>query len=518
MKILIPTKLAKIANTTLSKLNYTVIQDEVKPLDELIKAHQDTAGIIVRSEKITAEVIDALPKLKVIVRAGAGYNTIDTLYARRKGIAVMNTPGANANAVAEEVVALILAAKRHLVPADKSVRSGLWEKSKFMGTELTGKKVGIVGFGNIGRLLSQRLKGFEVDTLIYDPFISKDKANDLNVEITTLKRIFEDCDVISLHMPATPETEKIINKDYFELMKDGAILINCARCEVIDENDLRKAKETKKIIFCNDVYPKDIAGDKPIADIADIMLPHLGASTIEANTTAALRAAKQTIDFMEKGITTYVVNKRVPDGLPEIFQQLSYCLGKFAYCLSKQSQPIEIQLSLYGSLKDYTKWLLPSIVAGMSTNFDPMLDYKDAEEYLEGRGIIFKNREVDDNKNYGESITIDFISEGNQNTSIRGTIVENNLMISRINEFDKLYFEPQAHNLIFIYDDRPGVLAKITQIVADAGINIDDIRSPHNLDGTSSIATLKINSKVNDDLVESLRQELNCKIGCYIQI
>ena len=176
-KILIPTKLNLIAKKTLeSHGNYQVVQDDSKDIEELISEHSDVHGIIVRSEKITSKIIDALPHLKIIVRAGAGYNTIDTKYARKKGVDVMNTPGANANAVAEEVVALMLADARHLIPGDISCRQGKWEKKNFMGTEITGKTVGIVGFGAIGQLVAKRLSGFDVKILAFDPFLKVEKA------------------------------------------------------------------------------------------------------------------------------------------------------------------------------------------------------------------------------------------------------------------------------------------------------------------------------------------------------
>ena len=157
MKILIPTKLDKAAAANLTAVGYDVVQDDSTPIEELVAAHPDAAGLIVRSEKVTQAIIDALPSLKCVIRAGAGYDNIDYVYARTKEIDVMNTPGANSNAVAEEVVAMILAAYRFVVPADNTTRAGEWNKKKYMGRELTGKTVGILGLGNIGRLLVKRL-------------------------------------------------------------------------------------------------------------------------------------------------------------------------------------------------------------------------------------------------------------------------------------------------------------------------------------------------------------------------
>ena len=205
-KVLIPTKLDKVAAQLLAAKNYNVVQDADTPLADLIAANSDAEVLIVRSEKITPVEIDALPNLKLVVRAGAGFNTIDTKYARKKHVDVMNTPGANSNGVAEEVVAMMLAASRHVVAGDISTRAGLWEKKKFMGTEVTGKTVGILGLGHIGQLLVKRLAGFEVKVLGFDPMLNAERAKELGVELTTIDRIFAESDYISLHIPENDET------------------------------------------------------------------------------------------------------------------------------------------------------------------------------------------------------------------------------------------------------------------------------------------------------------------------
>ena len=187
-KVLIPTKLDRVAAELLAANGgYELIQDAKTPLPELVAAHPDTHALIVRSEKIQAETIDALPQLKVIVRAGAGYDTIDIRHARIKGVNVMNTPGANSNGVAEEVIALILADARHIIRADRSTREGKWEKKQLMGRELTGKTVGIVGLGHIGRLVAKHLKGFDNRILGYDPLIASDRVRDIRSAVRGLE-------------------------------------------------------------------------------------------------------------------------------------------------------------------------------------------------------------------------------------------------------------------------------------------------------------------------------------------
>lgn len=307
--ILIPTKLDAVARDILVAAGYTVVQDSETELTACVSAHPEAEALIVRSEKITAEIIDMLPNLKVIVRAGAGFNTIDTKYARTKGIDVMNTPGANANGVAEEVFALALAAYRFVVPADNTTRAGGWEKKKYLGREITGKTLGIVGLGNIGRLVAKHASGFDMKLLAYDPIITAEMAAASGAKLVDLETLFAESDIITLHIPENDQTRGIVNAALLAKVKNGCMIINCARSGIINEDDLRAAKAEKNLLFCNDVYAADAPGEKSVADIADVMLPHLGANTKEANRNAAKRAGEQIIEYAEQGVTKYVVNK-----------------------------------------------------------------------------------------------------------------------------------------------------------------------------------------------------------------
>ena len=523
-KVLIPTKLDSIAREILERHGgYEVVQDETRELLDLVRQHSDAHALIVRSEPVTAEVIDALPQLKVVVRAGAGYNTIDTAYARRRGVDVMNTPGANANAVAELVIGMILADARHIVAADSSVRSGKWEKKKFMGRELSGKTVGIVGLGYIGRMLARRLAGFECRLLGCDPNVSEQRAAELGVEMVELERLFQESDYVSLHVPENAETRGMVNWELLRLMKPGATLINTARAGIVVEEDVRRAKREMGIRFLNDVYPRDEAGPKSVADIADLMLPHLGASTREANRNAARRAAEQLIEYDEKGIATYVVNRGVPPGLEEEYADLAYTLTKL--CRQMVGNTIQLKLvetSFYGDLKPYSQWLLVPIVAALSDEFDRTMDPAAARHFLREKGIDYEDRETDEAKGYRNSITVDLTGSVDAATlrhaSVRGTVAEGTLMVSRINDFHKLYFEPRGHTVVFTYRDRPGVLGEIGSSLAAAGINIDDVRNPHDSRGENSIAILKVNQPVPQTVVDQIVRKIEAHQGFYVHL
>ena len=514
-KVLIPTKLNAVARETLKNHGgYEVVQDESAEFSVLASQHSDTYALFVRSEKVTPEIIDALPSLKVVIRAGAGYNTIDTKYARSKGIDVMNTPGANANAVAEEVIALMLADARHVIPSDASTRVGKWEKKKFMGKEITGKTIGIVGFGAIGQLVAKRLSGFDINVLAYDPFLSTERAKELGAEAAELDEIFEKCDYVSLHMPENDETRGIINKALLARMKNGATLINCARAGIINEDDLRELKADKGLRYLNDVYPKDVEGDKTIVDIADIMLPHLGASTAEANFNAAHRSAIQLIDYDDKGIASYVVNRDIPEGLDRAYSELAFMLAHLCRSIAGGHKKMKlIETSFYGNLKPYADWLLVQIVAALSDEFDRTQGYDAALAYLKEMGVEYFNRETDLSKGYENSMTVDVTTSVDsahfQRISVRGTVTEGNMMISRINDFEKLYFEPVGAAALFIYKDRPGVIGQIGNALAEAGINIDDMRNPHDPSGETSLALMRISEPLDCEVVDKIAAQID---------
>lgn len=523
-KILIPTKLDAVARETLERHGgYTVVQDDAQKLPDLATAHPDTHAIIVRSEKVGPDVIDRLPKLKVVVRAGAGYDTIDIKYARKKKVDVMNTPGANANAVAEEVVALMLADARHLVAADPSTRAGKWEKNKFMGREISHKTLGIVGLGYIGQTLVRRLRGFEMRLLGYDPVLSREKARDLGVELVDLEELFRQADYVSLHVPENDQTRGMVNATLLSLMKPGATIINCARSGVVDLAAVKDCKSAKRLRLLNDVYDKDEAGPKPEAEVADLMMPHIGASTQEANENAARRAAEQLIEFDEKSISTYIVNRDVPAGLDEAYGELVFILARLARALVGPSSHLKIlETSFYGSLKPYSNWLLMPMLAALSEDFDRSMDYAMALEYLKSMGIEYENRATDDSKGFKNSVTLDMSAAIDTTTlrhvSVRGTVAEGNIMVSRIDDFDKLYFDPHGRSVIFIYEDRPGVLSRIASSLAAEGINIDDVRNPHDSKGKHSIAILKVNQTVPASLIARIGTEIQASTACYAEL
>ncbi len=511
-KVLIPTKLAAVAANTLKTAGYEVIQDSDTPLAEQVSAHPDTVAIIVRSEKVTPAIIDALPALKLVIRAGAGYDNIDIVYARKKGIDVMNTPGANSNAVAEEVVALILAYYRHIAQADLTTRAGLWEKKKYMGHELTKKTVGIIGLGNIGRNLVKRLQGFEVTLLGYDHFLARQRALNIGVTPTSIEEIFSQCDIITLHVPGGASTYHMVNAELIDRMKDGAVLINCARYGVVDEEALAAAKAAgKKIGYLTDVHPKDEAGEKPSAEVADLIMPHLGANTVEANTKAAIRAAEQMLAYFNDGNTSWVVNGESPVGLNPTNLQLTALLAAVARKAGGDKPIRRVDCTFYGNLRTYRKWFTAPILEGLLPNAEKGLMPPAAEESLREHGVVFKACEPKDDVPYEDSIALDVITEDKGeyvHTRVRGVVTEGIPMISSLNNFNGLYADLRGTTLFLHYKDRPGIIASIGTALSTKGINIDNIAAPANHATGEALAVIKTNTPVSQQLLDSLAEEI----------
>lgn len=512
-KVLIPTKLSDVAANTLKTAGYEIIQDADTPLAEQAAMHPNATALIVRSEKVTPEIMDALPSLKLVIRAGAGYDNIDIIHARKKNVDVMNTPGANSNAVAEEVVAMILAYYRHIVQADTTTREGLWEKKKYMGRELTKKTIGIIGLGNIGRNLVKRLQGFEPTLLGYDHFLARQRALNIGVTPTSIEDIFAQCDVITLHVPGGPSTHRMVNRELIDSMKDGAVLINCSRYGVVDEEALAAARaEGKKIGYLTDVHPQDAAGDKPSAAVADLLLPHLGANTSEANTKAAKRAAEQMISYFADGDTSCVVNGESPHGLNPTHLQLAFLLASLARQAGGNKPIRRVECTFYGNLRVFRKWFTAPILEGLLPQGEKGLMPPAAEESLREHGIVFKAREPKDDKPYEDSITLDVSMEDQGeyvHTSVRGVVTEGIPMVSRINNFNGLYADLRGMTLFLRYKDRPGIIATIGSALYENGINIDNIAAPADHETQEALTVVKTNKPVSDELLAKIAREID---------
>lgn len=317
--ILIPDNLEKIGLNLLAKAEGVSIQAPAKMTrDEVMTAIENADGMIIRSgTKANAELLQRATKLKAIVRAGVGVDNVDLVKATELGIAVMNTPAGNTVATAEHTMALMLALARHIPKAQISMLEGQWERKAFMGTELRGKTLGVIGFGRVGQAVAKRALAFEMNVIAYDPYVSKEVAKALNVALLPLDDILAQADYLTLHTVVTPETEHLIDAENIAKMKDGVRLINAARGSLVNEYDLAEAIKSGKITGAAlDVYTEEPPEkDNPLIGLSGIIhTPHLGASTLEAQEAVAAEAAEIMLDALLRNEYRNVVNREVQVG------------------------------------------------------------------------------------------------------------------------------------------------------------------------------------------------------------
>ncbi|MGH9624173.1 MAG: NAD(P)-dependent oxidoreductase, partial [Bryobacteraceae bacterium] len=318
----------------------------------------DTDALIVRSAvKVTQDVLAKAPKLRVIGRAGVGVDNVDLPAATAAGVLVMNTPGGNAVSVAEHTLALMLSMARFVPQASASTKAGKWEKKKFLGNELRGKTLGVVGLGSTGREVVKRAKAFEMKTIGHDPYVSSQSAADMGVELVPLPDLYRHSDYVTLHVALTPETDHMLNAEAFAQMKKGVRIVNCARGELVDQAALRAAIESGQVAAAAlDVYEKEPPGADPFFELEPLLAtPHIAGSTAEAQEIVGIRIVQQMIDYLRGGIALNAVNMpaltaeqyRSLGPYMDLAERLGTFLGHIA-----EGNPHTIRLVYFGRLAD----------------------------------------------------------------------------------------------------------------------------------------------------------------------
>lgn len=523
IRVLIATKLNSIAREVLQESGILVDQIEEYSPEEFVNMIGNYHAVIVRSDPVNAAAIEKAHNLKLIVRAGSGVNTIDVNAATKNNVMVMNTPAANSNAVAELVFGLMISACRHIPKADQSVRRGEWLKKEFMGTELSGKTLGIIGLGEIGSRIVPKAKAFEMQVVGYDPLLAPERARGMGIEVMSLEELCRRSNFITLHVPLNPATKGMITYDLLRLLPDGALIINTARAEIIDKVSLEKVLEERTSIRAavDFFHEGDKAGEKSISRFGDKVLctPHIGASTSDANYRAARMSAVQTVDFFQKGVISYPVNIiNAPIGLNFKYMELAREIGNIAFHNIKGfGQVSEILITCYGRLYKYTDILVKSGISGvMSEYMDDIVTPAMAEKLAEDHGIKIVKRQPDDVKGHGDSITLDIVVEDKQKgsiaeTSVRGTVTEEETVpvIRRIDKFENIDIIPEGNITVFVYDDRKGISGYIGEQFSEHDINILDGRYKTSSDNKFAIAILNTNKVVEPALVKEIQAHID---------
>ena len=482
-------------------------------LRERIKGYD---ALIVRSEtKVTKEIIEASDKLKVIARAGVGVDNIDVWAATRKGIIVMNAPDPNTISTAEHTIGLMLAMLRNIPQAWASLRDGKWERSKFMGVELCGKTLGIIGFGRIGSEVAKRALAFQMEVIAYDPYVPPEKAAKIGVKMCkTLEELLSKADCITIHVHLTNETRGMIGEREFSLMKPGVRIINCARGGIVDEKALLKALNEGKVAGAAlDVFEEEPPRDgELIRHEKVIATPHLGASTEEAQVKVSIVIAEQVRDALKgKGIRNSV---NIPSISPELVKELQpYFLlvekmGSFlAQLLGERITDVKVEYS--GYVTDYdTSLLTMAMLKGMlSPALQDAVNYVNAWIIAQERGIkVEESRRKSGARGFSDIITLTAKTVSGESRSISGTLFGKK--DPRIVYIDDYHVDaiPEGHILVLSNWDRPGVVGKIGTILGKRGINIASMQFGRERPWGRSIILITTDTPTPPDVVGQLRE------------
>ncbi|MEO5379013.1 MAG: phosphoglycerate dehydrogenase [Magnetococcus sp. DMHC-6] len=475
-------------------------------------------GIAIRSTtRLTDELIHAAINLRVIGRAGIGVDNVDIPSATKHGVIVMNAPFGNTITTAEHTVALTLAAARHLPAATASTRLGKWEKNGFMGRELYNKTLGIIGTGNIGALVVERFKALKMRVLAFDPYISRPRAEDMGIILApTLDEFWPQVDVLTIHTPLTPHTRHIVNADAFAKMKDGVIVINCARGGVVDEAALYEALKSGKVFAAGlDVYEKEPAVDNPLFEFDNVVFsPHLGASTKEAQINVAIQIAEQISNFLLKGSVQNALNipSVTEEDLPRLrpFLNLGDKLGTTLGQLTESSIR-RVVITYEGELIDYnTKPITYAILNSLLT---PMLgshiNLVNAPIIAEERGVeVIESSQPRSKKGFTSLINVAITTERRERC-ISGAVFHDGQ--PRVVAMNDVPIEATPiGNLLFISNqDSPGLIGKVGTILGDNNINIANFHLGRKSAGGHAIAFINVDNDVPFDVLQHLREIKN---------
>ncbi len=467
--------------------------------EELKKIIAEYDGIIVRSEtKLKGDLIEAGKRLKVIGRAGIGLDNVDLPAATKKGIVVMNTPQENAIAAAEHTIAMILSISRKIPQATASMKAGKWEKKKFMGVELYNKTLGLIGIGVIGTIVADRARGLKMKVIGYDPYLSKEIAEKKGVDLVSLDELLRRSDFISIHTPLTDETRNLIDKHAFPKMKEGVILVNCARGGIINEKDLYDAIQEGKVAGAAlDVFEKEPAVGNPLLELeAVISTPHLGAATEEAQENVAIAISQQIVDFLTLGEARNAVNMPAvsPDILPSLrpYLRLGEQLGSFLGQISNYAIE-EILIEYHGEVVEYgTKPITISVLKGLLTPFvGETVNFVNAPVMAKERGIKITESTRAGAEDFASLIALRTRSKMEQNY-IAGTLFgRKELRIVKLNDF---FIEaiPEGHILLVNNYDKPGVIGNIGNALGSRNINIATMQFGRDRMGGNAISLLHL--------------------------
>jgi D-3-phosphoglycerate dehydrogenase len=468
-------------------------------------------GLAIRSAtKVSPKILENAQNLKVIGRAGIGVDNVDIPAATARGIIVMNTPFGNSITTAEHAITLMLALARQISQADASTQAGKWEKNRFMGVEITGKTLGVIGCGNIGSIVADRALGLQMKVIAFDPFLSPDRALDLGVEKVDLEELLKRSDFITLHTPLTEKTRNILDAKALAKTKKSVRIINCARGGLVDEQALRAALDSDHVAGAAfDVFVTEPANENPLFGHPNVVCtPHLGAATSEAQENVALQVAEQMADYLLRGAISNAVNfpsisaEEAPKLKP--FIALAEKLGSFAGQLT-ESGLSKVQISYEGAVAQMnTKALTSTALAGLLRPMLGDVNTVSAPVVAKERGIVVEEMTREMAGDYESLITVTVTTE-RQSRHVSGTVFADGR--PRIVNIKGIRMDAEfGPSMIYITNfDKPGFIGRFSSTLGEAGINIATFHVGRDAPGGNAIALIEIDGELPPDVLATVR-------------
>jgi len=481
-----------------------------KDKEKLAEVISQYDGLAIRSAtKVTPTILEAATNLKVVGRAGIGTDNVDKDAASKKGVIVMNTPFGNMITTAEHAIAMMFAVARQIPEASVSTQAGKWEKSRFMGTELTGKTLGVIGAGNIGGIVCDRARGLKMKVVAYDPFLGQEKADKMGVEKVELDELLARADFITLHVPLTDQTRNILSRENLEKTKKGVRVINCARGGLVDEAALANLLQSGHVAGAGfDVFAEEPATENPLFGLPNVVCtPHLGAATTEAQENVALQVAEQMSDYLLTGAVTNALN--MPSVTAEEAKvmgpwiKLSDHLGNFIGQMT--DEPIKAINILYdGVVSDMNlEALTCSAIAGIMKSVNPDVNMVSAPVVAKERGVKISTTKQDKSGAFEGYIKLTVVTDKRER-SIGGTVFSDGkprfIQIKGIN----IDAEIGAHMLYTTNRDEPGIIGTLGQLMGEHGVNIANFTLGRSNAGGEAIALLYVDAPIDAAIVKTL--------------
>lgn len=498
----------KLAQSTVAALGDQV---EVRWVDgpdreKLLAAVPEADALLVRSATtVDAEVLAAAPKLKIVARAGVGLDNVDVDAATARGVLVVNAPTSNIHSAAEHAIALLLAASRQIPAADATLREHTWKRSKFSGTEIFGKTVGVVGLGRIGQLVAQRIAAFGAHLVAYDPYVSHARAAQLGIELLPLDDLLARADFISVHLPKTPETAGLIGKEALAKTKPGVIIVNAARGGLIDEAALAEAITSGHVRGAGlDVFSTEPCTDSPLFELPQVVVtPHLGASTAEAQDRAGTDVAESVRlalagEFVPDAVNIGggVVNEEVAPWLDLVRK-----LGVLAAALSDEL-PASLSVQVRGELAaEEVEVLKLSALRGLfSAVIEDTVTFVNAPALAAERGVTAEISKATESPNHRSVVDVRAVGPEGSVVNVAGTLTGPQL-VEKIVQINGRSYDLRAEgiNLVINYADQPGALGKIGTLLGAAGVNIQAAQLSEDTEGPSATVVLRLDQDVPAD-------------------